>query len=163
MADRKADKKAEKKAEKRDRLNLPLELVERGFLYTLACLALGIALAFWPEASVGISYTLASAGIIVLGLWRIWKYLVIDEYDEGMEHQELASGLILAAGGILLLVLRGELAVLLPRIVGMVLLVLAAIRVQAAVDLKRMGDKVWYIPLAAAVLCYALRAILGIF
>ncbi len=137
---------------RKELLNLPLELVQRGFLYTLASLALGAALAFWPGTSVGVSYTLAAVGIIVLGIWRIWKYLVIDEYEEGREHQELASGLILLAGGIMLLVFRSELANMLPTIIGMVLLVLAAIRVQAAVDLKRMGDRFWYIPLAMAVL-----------
>ena len=137
---------------RKELLNLPLELVQRGFLYTLACLALGIALAFWPGASVEISYTLAAVGIIVLGVWRIWKYFVIDEYEEGLEHQELASGLILLAGGIMLLVFRGEVETMLPTIIGMVLMVLTAIRVQAAVDLKRMGDRVWYIPLAMAVL-----------
>lgn len=137
---------------RKDLLNLPLELVQRGFLYTLACLALGIALAFWPGASVEISYTLAAVGIILLGIWRIWKYFVIDEYDEGREHQELASGLILLAGGILLLVFRGEVKAMLPVILGMVLMVFTAIRVQAAVDLKRMGDKVWWIPLVMAVL-----------
>ena len=137
---------------RKELLNLPLELVQRGFLYTLACLALGIALAFWPGASVEISYTLAAVGIIALGVWRIWKYFVIDEYEEGREHQELASGLILLAGGILLLVYRGLLVDMLPVIIGMVLLVLTAIRAQAAVDLKRMGDGVWYIPLVMSVL-----------
>lgn len=137
---------------RKSRLNLPLELVQRGFLYTLAALAMGVALAFWPLESVGVSYTLAAAGIMLLGLWRLWKYFVVDDAAEGMEHQEFASGLILVAGGILLLVYRARLADLLPVIIGLVLLVLAAIRAQAAIDLKRLGARLWVMPLVLACL-----------
>ncbi len=137
--------------ERKERIrNLPREAVQRGYLYTLLALVLGVVLLISPDKSVWFVYGTAAGGLILLGLWRVWKYFRIDDTEEGKEHQVLSQGLVLAMGGILLFIYMHRTAELLPVIVGAVMLFIAAIRTQAAVDLKRAGARPWFAPLIAA-------------
>ncbi len=131
--------------------NLPLEAVERGFLYTLGVFVLGIVLLIWPGKSVWFVYCTAAVAMILLGAWRIRKYFAVDSAEEGREHQVFAQGLVLAIGGILLLVYMQRMAEWIPVLAGAAMLFIAAIRVQAAVDVKRLGFGLWYIPLCTAI------------
>ena len=130
--------------------NLPQEILHSGFLYTLACLALAIVLLVWKEASFWGVYITAGAMLSCFGIWKIWKYFVIDGPDEGMEHQMFAQGAILLLAGILMVAFRDKVHNLLPLIMASALLFVACLRAQAAIDLCRRAHTLWYLALAFA-------------
>ncbi len=143
-------------AEDRTRFSIA-ELVRRGYLYTLLVLVLGLVLLIWPEDSVWVVYNTATAGLILMGGWRIVRYFRADA-DEARRRQYLASGMLRVVAGVLLLVYQGKMGDWLKEILGCVLLVITCIRFQAAFDLKRGGGPGWPVPMAAA----ALTLVLGI-
>ena len=124
--------------------SLPMRLVKAGYLYTLAMLALGIVLTFWPTESVWWVYRVSSVLLMAVGVVRIIKYFRSNA-EEAHEHMIFARGAILVLGGILLLIYRYALVDLVPVLVATVLLFVACIRTQAAFDLKCYRHRLWFV------------------
>ena len=129
--------------------SLPARFVKAGYLYTVTMFLLGVVLTFWPTESVWIVYRVSAVLLMALGAIRVFKYFRSTAH-EAHEHLVFARGAILVLAGILLLIYRYALVDLVPVIVATVLLFVACVRTQAALDLKCFRHRLWFICLAAA-------------
>ncbi len=138
--------------------SLPVQVVRLGVLYSLFALALGVCLLVWREEAVAIAYIAVSAAVVLYGLWKACRYF-FETPAAARERQLLSTGLLLLTVGFLLLIFRlDEEPNWLTRIMAALMLFGAAIRFQAAFDLKRMFYKRWYVFAVLALV----EAVLGV-
>ena len=130
--------------------NLPKEILEQGYLYTLGVFVFGLILLIWGETSILIAWNIAAVLLLILGVLRVVKYFREDGPEEGHEHQVLAQGAVMAVFGVLAMVYFDKLGTLLPLLIAAVILIRSCFRLQAAVDLKRLLWTIWFVPLILA-------------
>lgn len=117
----------------------------------------GLVLLIWPTLSSAVLCYALSAGVLLYGLFRIVSYFR-SKPQNALQGRDFASGLMLVALA-LLIFLKTEMVVsLLPMLLGLLLLFGAARETQIAVDLFRLRESRWYLPLIAALI----QGILGL-
>lgn len=128
-------------------------------LLALALILFGTVLTIWPKTSTQMIFTILGAVLCLFGAFRLLSYFLRESYD-AMLRQDMTIGLVAVLLGILLMVKHEAFSTLLPTIFGCVLLVGGIGKLQSTIDFKRMGIRVWYIPLIAAVLCIVLGIVI---
>lgn len=128
-------------------------------LLSLLLAVFGAALAIWPQTSTQMIFTILGAVLCLFGVFRLLNYFLRDCYD-AMLRQDMTIGLLTILLGILMIVKHESLVALLPMIFGCVLLVGGISKLQSTLDFKRMGIKIWYIPLVAAIICIILGIVI---
>ena len=130
---------------------------EMGMLFWL-CVALGLVLLIWPDLSTKLICFALGGILAVMGLVRIVLYFIRDGYL-GMLRQDLTIGLLALGAGGFLLFWPQMVASFLPVLFGLLLLVAGADRLQAGLDLRRMGSRYWAGTVAAALVTLILGAV----
>lgn len=115
-------------------------------LISLFYVALGVILLGWPELSSRIICYAFGGVLAASGILRIVRYVLRDQYD-GMIRRDLSVGLVLAAAGLFLILRPDTVVSLLPFVFGLLLVAGCAGKIQTAIDLRRVGMQLWYIPL----------------
>ena len=118
---------------------------------------LGLVLLIWPSFSGSLICYGISAVVMIYGIYRIIDYFYHAPQDT-MRKNGFATGIVLVAVALLMLINPDLILSLLPMLLGLLLVMGAAREIQIAVDLHRMGTKRWVSPLVAGVL----QAILGV-
>lgn len=102
----------------------------------------GLILIIWPEQSrLAICYLLGAA-LVLYGGYRIIAYFAKPAVAEAMQFG-VAIGLASVVMGILLLVKANMVVAVFGMIVGIALLVDSILRMQIALDIRRMGGAHW--------------------
>ena len=115
-------------------------------LISLFYVALGVILLGWPELSSRIICYAFGGVLTVSGILRIVRYFLRDQFD-GMIRKDFCFGLVLAAGGLFLILRPDTVVSFLPFVFGLLLVAGCAEKLQTAADLRRIGIPLWYIPL----------------
>lgn len=117
----------------------------------------GLILLIWPTLSSTILCYALSAGVLVYGVYRLIAYFR-HKPQSAMQRHDFSSGIILVVLALIILI-KPELVIsVLPVLLGLLLVMGAARETQIAIDLSRMEQARWYLPLIAAVV----QAILGV-
>lgn len=120
---------------------------------------LGVVLLVWPTLSVQmICYGLAVA-MIVIGISYGIMYFTKDNI-EGFLQMDLVIGIICLAFGIFVLLNPTFLSSVLPFAMGIILLLGAIVKIQSALNMKKLRFKKWYLVLICAIVIGALGAVL---
>ena len=120
---------------------------------------LGVVLLFWPTTSIKmICFGLAIA-MIVLGITYGVIYFTKDNLS-GLLQMDLVIGIICLAFGIFILLNPAFLASVLPFAMGIILLLGAVVKLQSAINMKRLNFSKWYLVLICALLIVALGIVL---
>lgn len=120
---------------------------------------LGVVLLVWPTTSVKmICYGLAIA-MIVLGITYGVIYFTKDNLS-GLLQMDLVIGIICLAFGIFILLNPAFLASVLPFAMGIILLLGAVVKLQSAINMKRLNFSKWYLVLICALLIVGLGIVL---
>lgn len=130
----------------------------RNATYWLAILfyfVCGLLLLLFPNLALSIANFALAAVLCVIGVKCIVTYLRGSVLD-GVLGVQLALGLVLICLGLLLFINPMFLGSLLPFLWGVALLTGGFGKVQMSVDLKRIGDKHWWITLIGAVLSFVM-------
>ncbi len=120
---------------------------------------LGIVLLLWPTSSVQmICYTLGFI-MVVLGITYGILYFTKDRLT-GVLQMDLVIGIICLAFGAFILLNPEFLASVMPFAMGIILLLGAVVKIQSAVNMKRLAFQKWYLVLLMAFVMLILAAIL---
>lgn len=104
----------------------------------LLMLALGLMLLIHPENIYNLVLNVCGAVLLAFGVIRILAYWQSDAYA-AMQSRQFTTGMLLALAGLALIVLKPVFISILPFLLGAVLLVGGAFRLQGALDLKRLN------------------------
>ncbi|MDD3335744.1 MAG: DUF308 domain-containing protein [Eubacteriales bacterium] len=115
----------------------------------------GLLLILLPEQALAIANYGIAALLAVAGIICVINYMR-DSVLAGMLGIRLALGLVLICFSVLMFCYPTFLATILPAIWGLSMLAGGFGKVQMAVDLKRIGDKRWWVMLIGAAVSFVL-------
>lgn len=121
--------------------------------------ALGLVLTIFPGLASSIVFNAIGVVGIIIGAIHLIRYFKMDP-QASLKSNGMVFGLFWLAGGILIIALKGFLLSLLPMFFGLILLVGGILKLQYALNFKRMGVTRWYLELAATILSIAFGAII---
>ncbi len=120
-------------------------------LTAAASVVLGLLLLLYPETSGTILAVIIALALTAMGAMHIINY-IFRRFPEDAGRMDLVSGLLLAGIGIFIFFRPGALIGFLPVVMGFLLLVGGAVKLQNAIDLARMQTPLWWVILILAVL-----------
>lgn len=134
--------------------------VKKSFvILSVAYLVIGIVLLIWPDISVrSFCYVFGIAMIIFGGAYLI-MYFTKDRLASVMQP-DLVIGVIALATGFYILLKMEYMLEIIPFALGIVGLLGSIVKVQDALDLKRIGSKRWFLMLIFAAALFALGVLL---
>ena len=105
--------------------------------YGLICVILGIIDLINPEKMLSIIAYAIGISAIVCGIVFVIRYMVRDvRYNMG--NNDFLSGIVAAVIGVIILIKWQELMALVPMILGVFIIVSGCIKLQDAIDLKKL-------------------------
>lgn len=111
----------------------------------------GLALIIWPSFMEGMICTILGIVAIVFGIIRLINYFVGDKFEALMRY-DMVIGIFLVGLGLFVLIFPGVVISFLPVVFGLFLILSSLVKLQNAVDLKRLDyDRWWLILILAAV------------
>lgn len=119
----------------------------------------GVVLLFWPAMSIEMFCRVLGIGTLIVGLAHVIIYFTKDHMMNIME-MDLVIGVVCAAFGSFLLLHPEFVQAVLPFAVGILLLVGAIVKLQNAIDMKRLKFKNWKVMLIFALILLILGGIL---
>ena len=136
----------------------------RGFQKTLVMLSVfyviaGVVLLFWPRMSLELFCRTLGIAMLVYGIAHVIIYFA-REHSMNVMQMDLTIGVISAAFGAYLLLHQDFVQMMLPFAVGILLLTGSIMKLQNAIDMKRMGFQYWKPFLYSSLLFMVLSAIL---
>lgn len=129
------------------------------YVSAVAAIVLGAALLAWPDTSLQtFCYALGGAAVI-FGLVKIVMYFMRDRLDNLMEP-DLVVGVTAAAFGVFVLLKSEFVLSILPFFTGVFLLIGAILKLQNAIDMKRLHFGAWWLILVVAIGMFGLGGLL---
>ena len=129
------------------------------WLVTAAVIIFGLALLIWPGQTTGFILNFIGGILMALGVFRIVRYFVRSR-NEAVYNMDLGLGGALAVIGLLIFVFKGFLLSLVPTIVGVILLVVGLIKLQTALDFRRLGVVRWQFQLTIALISVVMGVVI---
>ncbi|MDO5422898.1 MAG: DUF308 domain-containing protein [Eubacteriales bacterium] len=129
------------------------------YISAVAGIILGLAMLVWPETSMQtFCYTLGAVAVI-FGLVKIVMYFTKDRMENLMQP-DLVVGITATAFGAFVLLKSEFVLSILPFFTGVFLLIGAILKLQAALDLKRLEFRAWWVVLIISIAMFALGGLL---
>ncbi|MDD3338145.1 MAG: DUF308 domain-containing protein [Lachnospiraceae bacterium] len=119
----------------------------------------GVALIIWPSFMEGMICTILGIVAIVFGIIRLINYFVGDKFEALMRY-DMVIGIFLVGLGLFVLIFPGVVISFLPVVFGLFLIISSLVKLQNAVDLKRLDYDRWWLILILAAVSIALGVIL---
>ncbi|MDO4356468.1 MAG: DUF308 domain-containing protein [Clostridia bacterium] len=135
---------------------------ERGWIAVctfLAMLVFGLMLLIHPENIYNLLLNLAGGVLILIGLIRVVSYFFSDAMM-ALEGRKLSGGVVTMMAGLALILFKPLFISLIPLLLGAVMFVGGAIRLQGALDLKRLGGDRYKLVLGSSVVSLVLGLII---
>lgn len=120
---------------------------------------LGAVLLVWPTASLKMICCVLGFAMVVIGLTFGIIYFT-KENLAGFLQMDLVIGIVSLAFGVFILLNPAFLSQVLPFAMGIILLLGAVVKIQSAVNMKRLRFKKWYLMLLGALAIVALGIVL---
>ncbi len=111
---------------------------------------LGIFLIVVPGISAFLICQIGAIVMMVFGVIKLFSYFAKDQYKPALQH-DLAFGILLIALGIITMLRTDMMFTLLCIILGIFVLADSLMKIQVAIDSKRIGIRRWWLILIAAV------------
>lgn len=129
------------------------------YISAVAAIVLGVALLAWPDTSLQ-TFCYALGGVaVIFGLVKIIMYFMKDRLENLMEP-ELVTGVTSAAFGAFVLLKSEFILSILPFFTGVFLLIGAIMKLQNAIDMKRLGFRAWWLVLIISIGMFGLGGLL---
>lgn len=119
------------------------------WLFTLAITAFGLALLLWPNAASSLIVNGFGGILLGVGIFHIIRYYSRSRYH-AMSNMDLGIGISFAFLGVLVFLLKDILLSIIPALIGIFLLITGFIKIQAALDFKRLLVNRWYLEMIAS-------------
>lgn len=140
-----------------------MEMV-KGFRKSMVVLSVcyviaGVILLFWPDMSMDIFCKALGIGMLIIGITHIIIYFTKDHMQNIMQ-MDLVVGVVCAAFGAFLLLHPDFVETAMPFAVGILLMIGAIVKLQNAIDMKRLKFTQWKAVLALAIVMLLMGALL---
>lgn len=122
-------------------------------------MALGVYVIAKPEVGVAAICGVTGALALIFGVIKLAVYFMTEVRGVGLGYDLSIGALCVIFGGILLLRPKGVVDML-QVLVGVYLLVDAVLKLQSAVDAKRLGLQGWWVTLVLTLACLALGVVM---
>lgn len=119
----------------------------------------GIILIFWPDMSMALFCSALGVGMLVLGITHVILYFTKDHMLNIMQ-MDLVTGVVCGAFGAFLLLHPEFVETVMPFAVGILLLIGGIVKLQNAIDMKRLGFLRWKVVLFFALLLFLMGGLL---
>ena len=137
-----------------------LKRFKTGFVtLSIFYIVLGVILIIKPEISARAICRAFGILILALGIVRVFRYFNRVEYNAPFQL-DLAHGLLNVMLGIFMLISPNALVVALPVVLGMAILIDSVIRLQIAIDLRRLQFGDWMVNFILALITAIFGALL---
>lgn len=120
--------------------NLKWEMV----LYSILCIVMGVLMMIYPDTILSTICYIIAVVLILLGVRYLIEYKRKD-IIHGIYKYELVVGVLFLVAAIFVIVKRGVVISIIPFIVGIIIVVSGIMKLENALDLRRMGNH--WIPL----------------
>lgn len=127
-----------------------------GIAYTVC----GVLLMIWPETTGQTICYVGASIILAMGLLGVISYVRRLSYPVEEMRGDLATGLILIAVAIFIYIRQEMIVSLIPTLLGFVIIVDGIIKLQYALDLKRLQFEGWFFVLILAFFSIAFGIVL---
>ncbi len=118
-------------------------------LASAAAVAAGLVLLIFPGVSATVILCALGGALLIWGAVHTIRYFTQDPYAV-MRGQDLTLGIVGLGAGALTLIYPEVPGAVLPTLLGFALLLGGIVKVQASLDLRRMGYSKWYLSLCGA-------------
>lgn len=126
-----------------------------GLLMSIFLIALGVCSFVWPGLTAAAVCTAIGVAVTLFGLFKIIWYFTHPILGVGQNY-DFSFGLIAIIAGLVLIIFDTGVTKLFQQIIGAYLIIDSALKLQAAVDAKRLGLHGWWLSLLLALVCAAL-------
>lgn len=134
--------------------------VKKSFcLLSVAYIVLGLVLVIWPDISVHTFCFVFGIGMIIFGGAHLILYFTKDRFLNVMQP-DLVIGVVCISTGCYILLKMEYMLEIIPFAMGIVALLGGIVKIQSALDLKKLGAARWYIMLVWALVLLVMGAIL---
>lgn len=141
-------------------MNLAKELKISLLVVTLCYVLLGLVLLFCPQFTVTMLCYAVGGICVVYGVSRAVAYVLRGENWDEPYRFDLVIGMVFVGGGLYAILQSGVVAGFLGTLMGLAVCVDSLVKLQTAIDLKRLGSRVWVSVLLLAMLTGALGVLL---
>ena len=129
------------------------------WVISILFILVGLCMVIWPQTSQLVICYILGAVLLLIGIVRITGYFVRKDVSAPFRF-DLSLGICNALIGLVILLKPDALIAIYGILAGITLLLDAAIKIQMAFDLKRMGYALWYLALIFALVTGILGVIL---
>ena len=134
--------------------------VKKSFcLLSVAYIVLGLVLVIWPDISVHTFCFVFGIGMIIFGGAHLILYFTKDRFLNVMQP-DLVIGVVCVSTGCYILLKMEYMLEIIPFAMGIVALLGGIVKVQSALDLRRLGAARWYIMLIWSAVLLIMGALL---
>ena len=134
--------------------------VKKSFcLLSVAYIVLGLVLVIWPDISVHTFCFVFGIGMIIFGGAHMILYFTKDRFMNVMQP-DLVIGVVCISTGCYILMKMEYMLEIIPFAMGIVALLGGIVKIQSALDLKKLGAVRWYIMLVWALVLLVMGAVL---
>lgn len=135
------------------------KFTKTGCISAILYLLFGLLLLLWTEISFPIICNILGTVCIILGLAQIIVYFLRD-HKKSLFRNDFAYGLITLVIGIVMLSTTNRIVAILPIILGIIILISSAFKLQNALDLKQIKFKAWALILIFAVISIVMGSVM---
>ena len=129
------------------------------FLVTAAIIIFGLALLIWPGQTTGLILNFIGGILMALGIFRIVRYFARSRND-AIYNMDMGIGGALTVTGLMIYIFKGFLLSLVPAIIGLILLIAGLIKLQTALDFRRLGVRRWQFQMVISCISIAMGAVI---
>ena len=119
------------------------------WLAAAATLVFGLLLLICPQKLTDLVFNICGTALCSFGIFNILRYFLRKDPYSGF-NWELCTGLVLLTIGAVLILFKNALLSLLPLLFGLALLIGGIVKIQAAMNMRRMMYGRWYMTMIAA-------------
>lgn len=135
---------------------------KKGFLLVSLCfLVLGVVLLVYPTLSMHLVCYALGGIVMIYGVLHLILYFSCTDFGD-VYRLDFVTGVLMLCAGVYVIAQPYVVAQLLPVLLGIVILVDSLIKLQNALDLRRLGVRLWWTVLLACAVTAALGIVLVI-
>ncbi len=150
-------------SKKESKLKLNIENIKKSrwvyILISAIFVLLGLMLIFDPNGTSSKLAFLFGGALIAYGAFKLISYFTKNKGEKNVSA-DVIIGVVLAIGGLAIIVLHDEIATILSYIFGAFLIVDGMLKIQTAINAKRAKIDSWWIVLLGSILCIAFGCVL---
>ena len=116
------------------------------WIISAAIILFGLALLIWPGQTTGLILNFVGGLLMACGAFRLIRYFVKSR-NTAVYNMDMGIGSTLFIIGLMIYIFKGFLLSIVPTIIGIILLISGLLKLQTALDFRRLNVRRWQLQL----------------